>query len=239
MAEIRIGCSGYYYPAWKGTFYPSVLQPNEWLSFYSTQFNAVELNGTFYRQPRLADLIRSRTATAPNFQFSVKMSRYLTHILRMHQAKEKVLEFQDLIRSGLHEKLTHFLFQFPASFRYSEDRLDDLLNALPHHPENVIEFRHQSWWNTNVFEAFKNAELTFCNMDYPGLEVSFQQTNNEFYLRLHGNPILFRSPYSSEKLQYFASKLPAVCKKYHLFFNNTDNQMAFDNAREMMELTGM
>src|SRR5688572_22246563 len=55
---IRVGCSGYYYPQWKNKFYPAGMKPRDWLAYYSSVFNTVELNGTFYKMPKPTDLIR-------------------------------------------------------------------------------------------------------------------------------------------------------------------------------------
>ena len=66
----HIGCSGYYYPYWKNKFYSKGLQPKKWLEYYSSVFNTVELNGTFYRIPKLTDLQKYESITPPDFKFS-------------------------------------------------------------------------------------------------------------------------------------------------------------------------
>ena len=106
-----IGCSGYYYPAWKKKFYPEGLQPKGWLEYYSRIFNTVELNGTFYRTPKPADLKKYYDVTPPDFRFSVKMSKQITHIRKLKETQELIEEFQALIRDGLQEKCMHYLFQ--------------------------------------------------------------------------------------------------------------------------------
>src|ERR1700745_3357981 len=93
--KYKIGCSGYYYPSWKGTFYPKELKPKDWLNHYSTVFNTVELNGTFYRTPKLADLKKYASVTPPDFTFSVKMNKYITHNLKLANSKQDISEFQD------------------------------------------------------------------------------------------------------------------------------------------------
>lgn len=231
-----IGCSGYYYPAWKNKFYPTGLQPKNWLEHYSTVFNTVELNGTFYRTPKLSDLKKYHDVTPPDFRFSVKMSKQITHILKLWESQSLVTEFQSLIREGLGEKCIHFLFQLPPSFQYSDENLELVLNTIPHHPENVVEFRHASWWNDDVKLKLIAAEITFCNVDFPGLETSFMHTTNVFYLRLHGNPVLFKSSYETTELQKFSERIPKSSSESFIYFNNTYYEAGYENAMQMQKI---
>ncbi|HET6224923.1 MAG TPA: DUF72 domain-containing protein [Bacteroidia bacterium] len=234
---IHIGCSGYYYGYWKNKFYPKGLVAKDYLSHYSTVFNSVELNGTFYRTPALSQLQKYRDATGTDFSFAVKVSKYITHVLRLNESKQHIEEFQTLIKNGLQDKAKCFLFQFPASFQFSEENLERILINIPHHKENIIEFRHISWWNNEVLREMKKANLTFCNVDFPKLESSFEQTSDVFYLRLHGNPILFKSSYSAEQLMEFQKHFPKNCSTYWIFFNNTYYEAGYLNAQELMRIT--
>ena len=231
-----IGCSGYYYPAWKKKFYPEGLQPKNWLEYYSTIFNTVELNGTFYRTPKLSDLEKYYLVTPPDFRFSVKMSKQITHILKLKDAGSLITEFQSLIRQGLKEKRIHFLFQLPPLFHYSEEHLERLLEVVPHFPENVIEFRHISWWNEIVRHKLAAANLTFCNVDFPGMETFFMHTNKVFYLRLHGNPVLFKSAYEIADLRKFYTGIPEDSVEVCIYFNNTYYEAGYENARQLQEI---
>ncbi len=231
-----IGCSGYYYPGWKNEFYPKGLAPKNWLNHYSSVFNTVELNGTFYRTPKLADLQRYAANTPDGFKFSVKMSRYITHVLKMKNCADEVHNFQSLMAQGLKDKLSCFLFQMPPSFHYTEDNMKNLLATVPAHAHNVVELRHISWWNEAVLSAFKKAGITFCNVDFPGLDTYFMQSTDVFYLRLHGKPELFKSPYSTERLQQLYKQFPPDCKQYFIYFNNTFYDAAYKNALELMAL---
>ena len=231
-----IGCSGYYYSNWKNKFYPKGVAAKDYLQYYSSVFNTVELNGTFYRTPTLAQLKKYDDATGEGFSFSVKMSKYITHVLRLQESGTHIQEFQSLIREGLQEKVKCFLFQFPASFQYNEGNLERILKNIPHHPENVIELRHASWWNNDVIKAFKEAKLTFCNVDFPGLDVTIEQSSDIFYFRFHGNPVLFKSAYSVEQLKSFYQKFPKGCRQYWIYFNNTYYEAGYTNAQQLMEI---
>ncbi|MDF3027261.1 MAG: hypothetical protein K0S23_1568 [Fluviicola sp.] len=231
-----IGCSGYYYPAWKKKFYPEGLQPKGWLEYYSSVFNTVELNGTFYRTPKPADLEKYYAATPSDFRFSVKMSKQITHIRKLKETQDLIREFQDLILAGLKEKCMHFLFQLPPSFHYTDENLSLVLEAIPHLPENVIEFRHISWWNEVVLQKLSDAGITFCNVDFPGMETFFMHSTSSFYLRLHGNPVLFKSAYEVEELNRFYNGVPEDSSNSCIYFNNTYYEAGYTNAKQLQEI---
>ena len=234
--DFLIGCSGYYYPAWKNKFYPKGLAAKNWLAYYSSVFNSVELNSTFYRTPKLVDLHKYAQITPVHFKFSVKMSKHITHINKLKESKQNILNFQDIINDGLSNKLIYFLFQFPPSFQYSEENLERITYNIPHCPHNVIEFRHISWWNESVRKALTDAKLTFCNVDYPGLKTAFMLTSSVFYYRLHGNPVLFKSSYNEEILENFYKHFPKACDHYAVYFNNTYYEAGYTNAAQLMKM---
>jgi uncharacterized protein YecE (DUF72 family) len=231
----RIGCSGYYYPQWKNKLYPKGVAPKNWLAYYSTIFNTVELNGTFYRQPKIGDLQKYASVTNADFTFSVKMSRYITHVQRFKE-KQTIVEFQDRVLQGLGQKLQYFLFQTPANFQYSKENLESLIDGIPHSPQNVIEFRHLSWWNDEVKSSLRSASITFCNVDFPKLESWFIHTTPFFYLRLHGSPGLFLTRYTKLRLEQFHKMFPADARICNVYFNNTMTEAGFENALELKEI---
>ncbi|MEI9918562.1 MAG: DUF72 domain-containing protein [Bacteroidota bacterium] len=233
--NIYIGCSGFYYAAWKNNFYPEGLSSRKWLEYYSSVFNTLELNGTFYRVPKLTDLEKYVNVTPPHFRFSVKMSRFVTHVKRLSDV-ESIQKFQDLITTGLGSKLACFLFQMPPSFHYSEENLQRIVDNIPHHTKNVIEFRHASWWNTQVADTLHDLGITFCNVDFPRLESHVIDTHERFYMRFHGNPELFISSYSEEEIRKYFSQVPADCKEAYFYFNNTMFEAGYTNARELMSM---
>ncbi|MES2691262.1 MAG: DUF72 domain-containing protein [Bacteroidota bacterium] len=228
----HIGCSGYYYPYWKNRFYPQGLAPKDWLAYYSSIFNTVELNGTFYRTPKLSDLQKYASKTGEQFLFSVKMSRYVTHVLKLKNARQAIEDFLGLLNEGLGDKLAHVLFQLPPSFHYTEENLQRVLNAVPNHPGSVVEFRHISWWNKEVEAALTKTCITFCNVDFPGLDSVIIHTTGRFYFRFHGNPELFKSAYSTKSLQQFAGILKDRENSF-VYFNNTYYEAGYTNASQL------
>jgi uncharacterized protein YecE (DUF72 family) len=235
MQDHFIGCSGYYYPAWKNKFYPQGLAPRNWLQHYSSIFNSVEMNGTFYRQPKPSDLRKYYLDTPAHFRFSVKMSRYITHVMKLKDARKVIDEFQDLVLNGLQEKLACFLFQLPPGFQFNNENLDQLAGNIPHAPHNVVEFRHLSWWNAATEAALKDTGITFCNVDFPGLQTYFIYSTERFYMRFHGNPVLFKSSYSDETLSKYAAQFPNDVPCY-VYFNNTATEAGYSNALALKKL---
>ncbi|HEX8517307.1 MAG TPA: DUF72 domain-containing protein [Bacteroidia bacterium] len=239
MKESRIGCSGFVYPGWKGKFYPADLARSKWLAHYSSKFNTVELNGTFYRFPLVKSFKTSYNATPPDFKFSVKAHKIITHSLRLKpEAREKIDTFIKIAEEGLEEKLGCILYQMPPSFKYTEENLENILSSIPHTNQSVIEFRNPSWWNEVVYNELDKSNIIFCNNDYPGMPEEIVETKGRFYMRFHGKPVLYKSEYTLPQLKKFVKKIPAASKERYVYFNNTWFLAAIANAmsiREMME----
>lgn len=233
-----IGCSGFVYPDWKGKFYPAELARSKWLAYYSTKFNTVELNGTFYRFPEVKNLKAFSAAVPEDFRFSVKVNRIITHTLKMKNAGEKIEEFMKVAEEGLENKLGCVLFQMPPSFKYSEENLENILRYVPLKPSMVIEFRDPSWWNDHVFEALEKNKLTFCNNDFPGMPDHIVQTKEFFYRRFHGRPLLYKSEYSLPQLKKATKETPSGTRERYFYFNNTWYLNAIANAMSLREMLG-
>jgi uncharacterized protein YecE (DUF72 family) len=227
--NIFVGTSGYSYASWKNNFYPPKLGTGKWFQFYCEKFNTVELNNTFYRFPVKAHLIRLYNLSPETFVFSVKAHKIITHTLRLKNSKEKINEFSDIVTGALKEKLVNILFQFPPTFRYSEENMNNILNTLAGNELFVVEFRDSSWWENDTVEQFKKNKITFCNMSHPQLPESNHYTKNKFYLRMHGVPKLFESEYSIQKLKVMADVIPDA-QKVFIYFNNTTFHGAVNNA---------
>lgn len=193
MSEILIGTSGYDYPEWKGVFYPPTLKHADFLSYYATQFNALELNNTFYNMPDAARIRSFYERSEGRLQFSIKANRLLTHeITGLWQTAAE--DFKLALRPVLEkDALSAVLFQFPQSFHYiNENRfyLAKLIEVFEGFPV-VIEFRHKEWIRESVFEGLvqRKASVAFCDMPalkyLPAAMVS-TFIGNIAYMRLHG-----------------------------------------------------
>jgi len=237
--EWHIGCSGFHYKHWKGTFYPGDLPQRRWFEYYATHFKTLELNVTFYQFPKLSVLQQWHQAAPPGFKFSVKAPRAITHFKQFHNTVDMLQSFYDTIRDGLLEKLGPVLFQFPPRFRYDEARLQRVLDQLDPGFDNVLEFRHPGWWRKEVFEALKKKRIAFCGMSHPDLPGNVVINAPFVYYRFHGVPQLYSSAYSQASLQGFADQLYAAknVEQCWCYFNNDAAVAAIPDAKTLIALT--
>ena len=162
-----IGCSGFSYKEWKGVFYPDKLAQSKWLAYYCEHFNTLELNNTFYRFPELKTMQSWYTKTPQQFLFTVKAPRIITHYKKLVGTNELIKDFYTVCKEGLQEKLGPLLFQFPPSFIYTEENLQKIVKSLDTKFINVVEFRHQSWWNEDVYTQLSKQHIIFCGVSHP------------------------------------------------------------------------
>jgi uncharacterized protein YecE (DUF72 family) len=236
MIKSYIGCSGFHYKEWKEYFYPEGLSQKNWFKFYCTQFNTLELNVTFYKFPTIQGLKKWHDESCPGFQFSVKAPRLITHYKKFNDCKRLTSDFYHAVDKGLSEKTGCILFQLPSSIIYSEQTLESISDLLNPEFENVIEFRHESWWRKSVFQYLKERKIIFCNISHPSLADKLYFTSETTYIRMHGVPKLYFSSYDEVKLTdlYNAVSQNKLNKAY-IYFNNTATSAAIENARFLID----
>lgn len=236
--EWKIGCSGYHYPEWKRIFYPEDLPQKRWLEYYCTQFNTLELNVTYYKFPRVESLKKWYARSLQGFSFTVKAPRLITHFKKFRDAQKMLKNFNETVKAGLEEKLGCVLFQFPSSFQYEADRLSRIVDVIDRSVKNVLEFRHESWWNPAVYDVLTEANVSFCAMSHPTLPDKVIRTSETIYYRFHGVPHLYTSSYELGKLELVAQeifKLPDIRHAY-VYFNNTADAHAVTNAKQLHDI---
>lgn len=228
----RIGCSGFSYKDWKGTFYPGKLAQSKWFEYYTTQFNTLELNTTFYRFPRVKTLQNWYIQSPAHFLFAVKAPRLITHYKRFNDCERLLSDFYGAVSEGLQEKLGPVLFQLPSQIMYDENFLEKLINCVDTNFKNVIEFRHASWWQRGVYSLLAKNGITFCGIDHPQLPTEAIINTSLVYYRFHGAPKLYYSEYSATTVAAVADKIKASrkAKDVFIFFNNTATMAAINNA---------
>ncbi|HMK05139.1 MAG TPA: DUF72 domain-containing protein [Ferruginibacter sp.] len=227
----QAGSSGFHYKEWKEAFYPRGLAANKWFQYYSTHFNTVETNVSFYRLPLLTTLEKWYKESPDDFSFSVKASRLITHYKRFKDTASALEVFYTLIRKGLKEKVACILFQFPPDYAYTPERLNNIISGIDPSFNNVTEFRHISWYNKEVYRQLAKHSITFCNMSHPKFPDEMITTAPFFYIRFHGVPVLYKSAYSEEYLDDIIKKIKrrAGIKTVYLYFNNTWGTGALEN----------
>lgn len=233
-----IGCSGFYYKHWKGTFYPEGLAQTKWFSYYAEHFNTLELNVTFYRFPRLPAVRNWYNLAPPDFQFSVKAPKAITHFKQFHGTVDMLSDFYGTIREGLAEKLGPVLFQLPPQLKYEPERLRRILDQLDPTFDNVLEFRNPTWWQPVVYDQLHARRVTFCGMSHPELPQDVIINTPSVYYRFHGVPDLYRSSYSRNELLNVLEnfKQPTQVDEAWLYFNNDAAVAAIPNAEMLAQL---
>ena len=236
--KLYIGCSSFATPSWRTLFYPNDLPKKEWFNYYSKHFNTYEFNGSFYKFPTVENLLTWHDKVPADFKFSLKVPRIITHMRRLEQCDEEIKEFYQVSKEGLKDKLACILWQLPPSFSYSEDRLQSVLGVMNADFKNVVEFRHESWWREDVIKALDKNNITFCNVNYPKLPTSIQQTTSTGYVRMHGNPKLFYSEYTQKEIEALYDDINAVgFKEVYIYFNNTASTAAITNALQLKDIS--
>ena len=227
-----VGCSGFSYQGWKDLFYPSSVPQSFWFEYYCQFFNTVELNVTFYRVPLPAVFKGWYDRSPDDFRFTVKAPRLITHYRKFQSTRNDALQFYDRVLDGLQDKLGTVLFQLHPKMEFSEESLENILDSLDPSFKNVIEFRHNSWWNEKVVERLKEEKITFCSISYPRLPDEVIRTSEILYYRFHGVPQLYRTPYTDEELKgvIHKIKLKEEVTDSYLYFNNDNDANAVANA---------
>jgi len=230
--EWHVGCSGFHYKEWKGIFYPEKLPQRRWFEHYSTQFDTLELNVTFYRFPQVAFLENWYAISPEHFSFAVKVPRLITHYKKFKDTERMLDDFYTSISQGLKEKLGPVLFQLPPQLIYSDEALEAILKSVNPEFDNVIEFRHASWWTDKVQEKLGQRGISFCGISYPRLPEDAVINTDLVYYRFHGLTKLYYSSYTNKELERVANAIHKnkTAKRVFVYFNNTATAAAIENA---------
>jgi uncharacterized protein YecE (DUF72 family) len=212
MANIYAGTSGWAYSSWKRGFYPPTLSSAEFLSYYATRLNSVEVNYTF-RQFPTKDLLKAWiAATPPAFKFAVKAHQSISHFKRLRGAAKPTKEFfaslKALSESG---KLGPMLFQLPPNFKCDLALLKTFLVKLPRNFNVAFEFRHESWFNENVYDLLRRARVALCRAESEKLVAPDVTTANFSYLRLR------KDQYSAAARKDIAKKAKSLARRGDVF----------------------
>jgi uncharacterized protein YecE (DUF72 family) len=235
MPEWKIGCSGFHYIEWKQVFYPDGLPQRRWFEYYTSQFNTLELNTTFYRFPKVPFLQTWFDQSPDDFTFSAKVPRAITHFKKFIDTERMLSDFYASLREGLKHKLACVLFQLPSVTKYSEERLARIIESMDHSFTNAIEFRDVSWWNETVFRELRKHNIIFCGISHPTLPADVIQTSDILYYRFHGIPVLYKSQYRKPVILNTADEVLKYkqLKKAFIYFNNTWGIGAIRNGSQL------
>ena len=235
-ARAFVGISGFDYPGWRGAFYPAGVPRREWLAYASTEFNSIELNGTFYSLKTPAVFRRwVEQVRRSDFVFAVKGGRFITHNLKLRNATTALANF---FASGVLElgaRTGPFLWQLPEGYGFDADRIRAFLEQLPRTSaeaatlarghdhrlksasmiptadialRHAFEVRHPSYFHAEFYELLREYGIAFVIADSAGRFPYAEEVTADFvYIRLHGSQILYVSGYSPEELDKWADRV--------------------------------
>ncbi|MEW6379680.1 MAG: DUF72 domain-containing protein [bacterium] len=232
--RIRIGCSGWSYPHWRGRFYPEGMKQDEWFAFYSSSFDTVEINNTFYQLPQEDVFRRWEKQASGEFVYAVKVNRYLTHVKKLHNARDPLEKFIARVRL-LGGKQGPLLYQLPPRWTKNYRRLESFLDLLPGDMIHVFEFRDQSWMSDDIFHLLDQHGCSFCIHDMPGLSCPRTVVGPVCYLRFHGTQGKYQGGYSEPALKEWAAWIEEQAGDVYAYFNNDALAHAVYDARQLKD----
>jgi uncharacterized protein YecE (DUF72 family) len=199
--KLHAGTSGYAFKEWKGSFYPQDLKDDAMLGYYASKFPTVEINNTFYRLPKEA-VLQSWASQVPDpFTFAIKASQRITHHARLKPECASAVEFLLKNTSALATRLGPILFQLPPNLKKDLDRLRAFLATLPADRRYTIEFRHETWFEDDVFDVLRERDVPMCIIEQPDFASPVVSTASWGYARLH------RFDYDDAMMKVWAERL--------------------------------
>lgn len=238
MAQVYIGTSGWQYPDFEEKFYPQDLPKKDQLGYYAQEFSTVEINNTFYQLPKEATIHQWVSQVPDNFVFAIKASRYITHLKNLLEPEESLPKFIDRIKV-----FGHFagpiLFQLPTLWQVDSTRLYTFLEHLPGDYRYAIEFRNQSWFESEVIDFLKEFNVAFCIYDFNYRQSPVLTTSDFVYIRLHGPGQPYHDLYDLDALKRWADWINTwtqESKDVYFYFDNTYQGHAWENAKTLQSL---
>jgi uncharacterized protein YecE (DUF72 family) len=231
--RVYIGTSGWVYKSWRDHLYRGV-PVREWLRYAARTFDALEINGSFYRQVSSTTFERWRDETPPDFRFALKAHRYITHYKRLRDVDHSIVLLRDPARV-LGAKLAVVIWQLPADFACDLPRLDGFLRSLALWPEtrHSIELRHRSWFTDEVADRLAAANVAVCMGDAPDFPIWRRVTTDLVHVRLHGHTRKYASSYSRAHLERWARDVvqwSGEGRDVHVYLDNDAEGAAVGNA---------
>ena len=237
VGRIRVGISGWTYAPWRGVFYPERLPHARELAYAAERFSSIEINGTFYSLQRPSSFARWAAATPDDFVFSLKGSRFITHMQRLRNVEQALANF---FASGLlllGPKLGPILWQFPPNFAFDAPLLENFFQLLPRntmeaaqvarrhdgrvegraHTEtdenrplrHAIEIRHDSFLSEGFIRLLRRHRVALVCADTVSWPRLVDATTDFVYCRLHGSPELYASGYGPKAIATWADRIAA------------------------------
>ncbi len=236
MKKIHIGTSGWNYDCFVGKLYPQGTPKRKYLEAYAKQLETVELNASFYRgfPEKIWQGWYSRTPEG--FLWSVKASRFLTHIRRLSVSQDEVNRFWQSV-TPLKEKMAVALFQLPPNLPYDKGLLLSFLSMQPPGAKIALEPRHTSWHKDEIWRILEKYNVAWVVSHSAGrYPMSILTTANLAYVRLHGTQGLYVGSYGAKELRLWISRIREWNIETFVYFDNTADGSAATDALTMLHL---
>jgi uncharacterized protein YecE (DUF72 family) len=228
---LYVGTSGWAYTIWKPEFYPKTVTSKNFLKYYATQLNTVEVNYTFRRSLTEKAATGWMADVGPNFRFSLKANQYITHIRKLQNCEEPVQRFLATLQP-LATQLGPVLFQLGPTQKADIGVLRDFLALLPRNFKATFEFRHASWFSEEVYKILADHNATLCVAETEKLTTPEIRTASYIYFR-------FRQPsYSAEEVKKLAERVRkwvADGLETYAFFKHEEDPRSPLNAVELLK----
>src|SRR5262249_809562 len=163
--------------------YPEDLKDDAMLGFYASRFATVEINNTFYRLPKESVLRDWADGVPAEFRFAIKASQRITHFTRLKAESAAPLEFLLKNTEVMGDKVGPVLFQLPPNMKKDIDRLRAFLALLPSGRRYTIEFRHESWFDEEVYDALRKSDVPMCVIEQAEFSAPMIATSSWGYVR--------------------------------------------------------
>lgn len=238
--RIHIGTSGWSYKHWKGIFYPTEMKPADYITFYAAHFAVSELNGSFYKLPTQKTVQKWVTMVPENFLFCPKMSRYLSHMKKLHDPEEPLQRFFSIFEP-IKKHLGPVLVQLPDNVKFNEAVVRPFYELLQTDYASyrfAMEVREESWFSEESLSLMKKHKITLVFAQSEKFPYYEEITAKDIFVRFHGPGSLYSSSYSDEILKEYALKFGEWVKQGHTvwaFFNNDVGGHALHNGAKLKQ----
>jgi uncharacterized protein YecE (DUF72 family) len=235
---IYIGTSGWQYKHWRRAFYPDKLPQREWLPYYAQRFRTVEVNNTFYNLPERSVFEQWQRRTPDDFIFALKMSRYLTHLKRLHDPADPVRRFMERA-AGLGPKGGTVLLQLPPNFHADLELLDSALSAIGGSVRVAVELRHESWFVSEIRNMLERRNAALCLADSPSRKQPHWRTAEWGFVRFHEGKGARAPGYETASLSAWVRSIADMwgpADDVFAYFNNDTGGYALKDAVTFAEL---
>ncbi len=244
--RVKIGTSGFSYKDWLGNFYPQFCPQQDFLRFYATVFNTVEIDSTFYRIPTIEMVKRWKKTTGDGFTFTAKFPQTVTHDGEISDRLVNMKAFIENMRH-LEEKLGPLLLQFPYGFKPEEhsDIFKALIESLPDSGKFAVEVRNKKWLGEGFYNFLKCRKVSLCLIDHPWMPRETDFTGDFLYIRMLGdrkkipNDFSYERNSRTEELEWWSRLIEefSIDKgEVYTYFNNHYSGHSPTTAKRLMEI---